>query len=114
MIFFWRFLVFHNDFSGYAGEQKQRLHLCHICKKTYGKTSHLRAHLRWFNVFKPNILFFKEDTLETNHLPVIMIIARNDLPEAMNYNGIEGVFHKSANYSTLKGFKDYYGVISTT
>jgi uncharacterized Zn-finger protein len=25
----------------------KRQHLCHICKKIYGKTSHLKAHLRW-------------------------------------------------------------------
>jgi uncharacterized Zn-finger protein len=25
----------------------KRQHLCHICKKVYGKTSHLKAHLRW-------------------------------------------------------------------
>ncbi|VDK71479.1 unnamed protein product [Onchocerca ochengi] len=25
--------------------KKKRLHICHLCEKTYGKTSHLRAHL---------------------------------------------------------------------
>ncbi|KIH55883.1 zinc finger, C2H2 type [Ancylostoma duodenale] len=36
-----------------SGDGKQRLHICHICQKTYGKTSHLRAHLRGHAGNKP-------------------------------------------------------------
>jgi hypothetical protein len=27
-------------------DNKKKVHICHKCEKTYGKTSHLRAHLR--------------------------------------------------------------------
>ncbi|VDL75659.1 unnamed protein product [Nippostrongylus brasiliensis] len=37
----------------FSGDGKQRLHICHICQKTYGKTSHLRAHLRGHAGNKP-------------------------------------------------------------
>lgn len=35
--------------EGRSSENKRRQHVCHIagCHKVYGKTSHLRAHLRW-------------------------------------------------------------------
>ncbi|CAJ0944495.1 unnamed protein product, partial [Mesorhabditis belari] len=43
-----------NPKGGYPGEQKpSRLHVCHLCTKTYGKTSHLRAHLRGHAGNKP-------------------------------------------------------------
>uniref|UniRef100_UPI00358DDB29 transcription factor Sp5 n=1 Tax=Myxine glutinosa TaxID=7769 RepID=UPI00358DDB29 len=34
---------------------KKRLHVCHVpgCAKVYGKTSHLKAHLRWHNGERP-------------------------------------------------------------
>ncbi|KAK2723207.1 hypothetical protein QYM36_001772 [Artemia franciscana] len=34
---------------------KRKIHICHIpgCRKQYGKTSHLRAHLRWHNGDRP-------------------------------------------------------------
>lgn len=39
--------------SGDPGKKKQ--HICHIqgCGKVYGKTSHLRAHLRWHTGERP-------------------------------------------------------------
>jgi hypothetical protein len=37
------------DGEGRNSETKKKQHICHIpgCNKVYGKTSHLRAHLRW-------------------------------------------------------------------
>ncbi|TGZ67845.1 hypothetical protein CRM22_004577 [Opisthorchis felineus] len=31
----------------------RKLHLCDLCGKTYGKTSHLKAHIRWHNDERP-------------------------------------------------------------
>ncbi|KAF5403779.1 hypothetical protein PHET_02755 [Paragonimus heterotremus] len=31
----------------------RKIHLCGLCGKTYGKTSHLKAHLRWHNDERP-------------------------------------------------------------
>lgn len=39
--------------AGKPTSEKKRQHLCEICGKTYGKTSHLRAHLRGHNNEKP-------------------------------------------------------------
>ncbi|GFO13095.1 transcription factor sp4 [Plakobranchus ocellatus] len=39
----------------HTGENKRKQHICHIvgCGKVYGKTSHLRAHLRWHSGDRP-------------------------------------------------------------
>ncbi|KAK7113689.1 transcription factor Sp3-like isoform X2 [Littorina saxatilis] len=38
-----------------SGDNKKKQHICHIagCGKVYGKTSHLRAHLRWHTGERP-------------------------------------------------------------
>lgn len=38
-----------------SGENKKKQHICHMpgCGKVYGKTSHLRAHLRWHTGERP-------------------------------------------------------------
>ncbi|XP_064646939.1 transcription factor Sp4-like isoform X2 [Lineus longissimus] len=43
------------DTEGRNKENKKKQHICHIpgCNKVYGKTSHLRAHLRWHTGERP-------------------------------------------------------------
>lgn len=43
------------DGEGRNSETKKKQHICHIpgCQKVYGKTSHLRAHLRWHTGERP-------------------------------------------------------------
>lgn len=40
-----------------AGSDKKKQHICHFqdCGKVYGKTSHLRAHLRWHSGERPYV-----------------------------------------------------------
>lgn len=53
-------LCSNTDFEFFrAGGERvlKRQHICHIagCNKVYGKTSHLRAHLRWHSGDRPFI-----------------------------------------------------------
>ncbi|XP_042589485.1 transcription factor Sp1 isoform X1 [Cyprinus carpio] len=46
---------FCKDGDGRSDPSKKKQHICHIpgCGKVYGKTSHLRAHLRWHTGERP-------------------------------------------------------------
>jgi hypothetical protein len=43
------------DGMGVPGDDRRKQHVCHMtgCNKVYGKTSHLRAHLRWHSGERP-------------------------------------------------------------
>ncbi|XP_013400546.1 transcription factor Sp4 [Lingula anatina] len=43
------------DNKNVTGDNKKKQHICHFegCNKVYGKTSHLRAHLRWHSGERP-------------------------------------------------------------
>lgn len=43
-----------NERNGMVTRRKTQ-HLCHLCGKVYGKTSHLKAHLRWHSGERPFI-----------------------------------------------------------
>ncbi|KAA3679381.1 uncharacterized protein DEA37_0010060 [Paragonimus westermani] len=42
-----------HDKSNKSVTPNRKIHLCGLCGKTYGKTSHLKAHLRWHNDERP-------------------------------------------------------------
>lgn len=62
-----------------GGDNKKKVHICHIpgCNKMYGKTSHLRAHLRWHSGERPFIcswLFCNKRFTRSDELQVCFIL----------------------------------------
>lgn len=67
-----------------ADGSKKKMHVCHIpgCNKMYGKTSHLRAHLRWHSGERPFVCswlfcskkFTRSDELQVKYLFFMLLI----------------------------------------
>ena len=70
-----------------GGDNKKKIHVCHIpgCNKMYGKTSHLRAHLRWHSGERPfacgwlfcNKRFTRSDELQVGCTPFCFVSVTN-------------------------------------